>query len=267
MFLLPLLLMGFICAGTAQNLREKINSEGLIICSHRAAMSPDIPENSLYSMGRSKSSGLDMHEIDLAESKDGVLFLLHDKTLDRTAESTGLIAEKTSEELAEVKLKGLEEKLPKFEQTLEFAKQNQIFLMLDVKEASLEKVINLVEHFDMLDQVMVLTFNETRAQEALNLPQKFLLSVLITKEEDLDFYLCKTDDPYFLIAYLNQNAPVSLYEKTKNMGLPIVTDAMGEPDKEAQESGHQVYLEFIDKRQPDILVSDYPLQLRAAVED
>lgn len=262
-----LFLICFFHDANAQNLREKIDQEDLVICSHRAAMSPDIPENSLYSMQRSKSAGIDMHEIDLAESKDGVLFLLHDKTLDRTTESSGLISEKTSEELDKVKLKGLEEYLPKFEQVLKFAKENQIFLMLDVKEAPLEKVISMVEQFGMLEQVMVLTFSEERAKEALALPQQFLLSVLITKEDDLDFYLCKTDNPYLLIAYLNQNAPLSLYLKTTEMGLPIVTDTMRELDKKAQDIGEQYYLEFKKDRNPNILVTDYPLKLRTALRN
>jgi glycerophosphoryl diester phosphodiesterase len=251
----------------AQNLRGKIQSDKIIVCSHRAAMSPETPENSLYSMKRSKSAGLDMHEIDLAESKDGVLYLLHDKTLDRTTESTGLISDKHSEELDKVRLRGLEEPLPRFEHALEFAKENRIFLMLDIKEAPLEKVISMVDQFGMLDQVMVLTFSSERAEEALGLQKRFLLSVLITQEEDLDFYICKTNDPYHLIAYINQNASTSLFQKTRDLGLPIVTDVMGKVDQEAQYPENQSYTKFVALRKPNILVSDYPLLLRSALEN
>ncbi len=266
-FLVSILLLSFTPDAFTQSLRKKIDVEEIIICSHRAAMSPDIPENSLYSMQRSKAAGIDMHEIDLAESKDGILYLLHDKTLERTTEGSGFLTEKNSMELDKIKLRGLEENLQRFEHVLEFAKENEIFLMLDVKEASLKKVISLVESFGMLEQIMVLTFNEERAMEALELPQQFLLSVLVTKEEDLDFYLCKTDEPYYLIAYINQNASPTLYQKTTEMGLPIVTDAMGTPDQDALRDGVKVYQEFIKLRKPSVLVTDYPISLRAALED
>lgn len=251
----------------AQSLRKLLDESETLVFSHRAALSPDIPENSLYSMQKSLSAGITMHEVDLAESKDGVLFLLHDQTLDRTTEGSGALKEKTSAQLKEVKLLGLSENIPTFESALQFAKEHGIYLMLDVKEAPLQKVIDLVEKYDMLGHILVLTFQEDRAQEALDLKKPFLLSVLIREEDDLDFYLCKTDNPYLLAAYLNKGATLDLYAKTKDLGMPIITDVMGEIDDSARDTNPQVYLDFIEPRKPDILVTDYPLVLRSVLQN
>lgn len=56
----------------------------IIIIGHRGAMA-HLPENSLASYALAEEIGVDEIELDVRVSSDGVLFLLHDDTLDRTA--------------------------------------------------------------------------------------------------------------------------------------------------------------------------------------
>ncbi|WP_194776037.1 glycerophosphodiester phosphodiesterase family protein [Pararhodonellum marinum] len=249
-----------------QSLPEKILQDKLIVCSHRGVPTPDFPENSIAAMKISKEKGLLMHEIDLMESADGELYLLHDLTLDRTTTHSGLISDLQSSDLDSVMLLDNNEPLPRFDKVLDWAKANEVYLMLDVKQAPLKKVVGEVKKAEMLQQVMVLTFTETRAREAFELESDFLVSVLIEKAEDIDNYLCAMEDPNYLLAYLNKDAPLDLYEKVQKTGLPIITDVMGTIDQEALEKGIEVYLDFIQNRSPRILVSDYPLSLISALE-
>lgn len=56
------------------------------------------PENTLAAISNSKKEGASGVELDLAVTKDGHAVLLHDATVDRTSNGTGLIEEMTLEQ-------------------------------------------------------------------------------------------------------------------------------------------------------------------------
>lgn len=51
------------------------------------------PPNTLLAMERAMSMGADVLEVDVQQTRDGVMILRHDDTLDRTTDMTGLIAD------------------------------------------------------------------------------------------------------------------------------------------------------------------------------
>jgi glycerophosphoryl diester phosphodiesterase len=57
------------------------------------------PENTLYAFERAANLGMDLVEMDVHASADGVLVVMHDETVDRTTDGSGLIREKTLAEL------------------------------------------------------------------------------------------------------------------------------------------------------------------------
>jgi glycerophosphoryl diester phosphodiesterase len=242
---------------SAQSLRPLLDSEQTLVFMHRGALYPDFPENSMVGLHLAKEAGFTMLEIDIRESKDGVLYLLHDKTLDRTTHGEGSIADWESGELDKLGIKGTQETLPRFDSFLEAARENEIYLMLDVKNAALDKVMALVAEKNMLNRVVLLTFQLDRAEEAFGLDQRFLVSVLINEEEEFDEYLCKSSDAYHVAVYLNKDAHLSLYEKAGALGLPIITDVLGSIDEQAIKEP-SIYREFIEKRRPCVVVTDHP---------
>ncbi|WP_130274945.1 glycerophosphodiester phosphodiesterase family protein [Cecembia calidifontis] len=260
-----LLLLGlFQLPVAAQSLRSLLAQEQTLIFIHRAALHPEIPENSLTGLKLAIEAGFHMLEIDVMESRDGVLYLLHDRTLGRTTDDEGNISDWDSRDLDQLRLKNTQETLPRFESFLDISRELGIYLMLDVKSAVLEKVINLVSEKNMLDRVVLLTFELERAIEAIGLDKKFLVSVLINSEDEFDEYLCKSADPYQLAVYLNKGAPLELFGRARQLGLPIITDVLGNIDEHAQED-QRVYREFLEKRKPGIIVTDYPQLLKEAI--
>lgn len=65
---------------------------------HRGAAGT-APENTLASMRQALSIGVDGIEFDVHRSKDGVLMVIHDPTLDRTTNGSGTVSQMTSEEI------------------------------------------------------------------------------------------------------------------------------------------------------------------------
>lgn len=120
----------------------------LEIVVHRGANNL-APENSMASTLKCIEMGTDYVEVDVRMSQDGVLYILHDKTLDRTTNGSGLISETHSSEIDKLdagswfseNFKG--EKVPRLKAFLEeVAGRTKIYF--DVKDADLERLISLV---------------------------------------------------------------------------------------------------------------------------
>lgn len=75
----------------------KINKRPLVI-AHRGGTGI-FPENTLYAFENSWKLGVDILELDIHETADGKLVVIHDKTVDRTTDGEGNIREKTLEEI------------------------------------------------------------------------------------------------------------------------------------------------------------------------
>src|SRR4028119_1236280 len=90
-------LLGAPTAGAAPDKAPKTDSTVLNV-GHRGA-SGYAPEHTIPAYDLALEQGADYIEIDLQMTADGVLVAMHDDTLDRTTNCTGLVIEKTLEEL------------------------------------------------------------------------------------------------------------------------------------------------------------------------
>lgn len=60
---------------------------------------PVAPENTAAAFRAARGSGADVLELDVHQSKDGVPYVIHDATLDRTTDCAGVVAERTAAEI------------------------------------------------------------------------------------------------------------------------------------------------------------------------
>ncbi len=120
----------------------------LEIVVHRGANNL-APENTLSSTLKCVEMGTDYVEVDVRMSKDGVFYVLHDKTLDRTTNGTGLISETHSSEIDQLDAGSwfhadfAGEKVPRLRELLEAVK-GKTKIYFDVKDADLQRLIDLV---------------------------------------------------------------------------------------------------------------------------
>lgn len=95
--MLLLLLAG--CEGERSPLYEELASQGPLVIAHRGG--DDLaPESTVLAFQRAWDAGAHVLEVDIQRSVDGVLYIFHDATLDRTTEGTGPIADLTWDELS-----------------------------------------------------------------------------------------------------------------------------------------------------------------------
>lgn len=60
------------------------------------------PSNTLYAFRRAARAGADVLELDVHESADGAIVVIHDDTVDRTTDGTGAVSEMTLEQLQQL---------------------------------------------------------------------------------------------------------------------------------------------------------------------
>ncbi|AFH60295.1 glycerophosphodiester phosphodiesterase family protein [Paenibacillus caseinilyticus] len=73
-------------------------AEEVTVAGHRGYKAA-YPENTLLSFRKAVEAGASMLEFDLRRSKDGVVAVIHDDTVDRTTNGTGAVRDHTWEEL------------------------------------------------------------------------------------------------------------------------------------------------------------------------
>lgn len=86
---------------------------------HRGACG-HAPENTLASIWKARACRADLIEVDLRETSDGHLVLIHDETVDRTTNKTGFVAELSLDQLQRLNA-GNWQRIPTLEEALEIA--------------------------------------------------------------------------------------------------------------------------------------------------
>ena len=135
----------------AQQIREKLldrNLNSVIVVSHRADWR-NFPENSLEAIQSAIDMGVDVVELDLQRTKDGVLILMHDDRLDRTTTGRGKVSDWTLDSIRTLRLKNgcnikTIHKIPTLEEALILVK-GKIMINLDKADVYFDQVYELLE--------------------------------------------------------------------------------------------------------------------------
>lgn len=132
----------------ADNRGREINA-----VNHRGYYSA--PENTLAAFRLSKEMGFDMVECDVRFTEDNVAVLLHDKTVNRTSNGSGRIANMTFEQARTLDFgswKGAEykgEHIPTFSEFIDLCVELQLHPYVEVKNgATAEQIASLVQIVD-----------------------------------------------------------------------------------------------------------------------
>lgn len=124
--------------------------------AHRGGISDGYPENTLAAFQRAMAVGADVIELDLRGTKDGQLVVLHDETLDRTTDGTGLVTNFTLKELKKLNAGG-KEQIPTYEEVLQLVANTGTKLLLDIKSSSLlekREIVRLTEKYQANSDVI-----------------------------------------------------------------------------------------------------------------
>lgn len=162
-----------------------------VVAAHRGQPGPEAAENAMSSFEASLAAGVPFLEVDVATTRDGVLVLMHDDTLDRTTTGTGPVHLRTWEEIAGLKLERpdgtvLDEGIPRFAEVLAWGRKAGAFFELDVKKTTRwGDVVDAVRDAQVRDRVLVVTYSLDDAGTVHRLDSHLMISVSLDKPGDL----------------------------------------------------------------------------------
>lgn len=148
------------CKDTNQYLIEKLNSptgNSILVAAHRGYWRT-APENSLQAIKNSIDIGVDIVEIDIQKTKDNQFILMHDETLDRTTNGSGMVKDYTLDSLKQLYLKDVagtltKQKIPTLEEAMLLAK-GKILINLDKSENYISGIYKLLQETGTVQQAI-----------------------------------------------------------------------------------------------------------------
>lgn len=188
-------------------------SGGMVMASHRGGPAPGYPENGLETLQYATDNATIIHEIDVAESRDGVLFLLHDRTLGRTTTGDGMVADTDWDTIATLNLvdasgKVTDFKPPKLSDVLLWAKQTGTIVELDKKQTtSYRNIISHVRAAGAEQNVILITYNDNQAKEVARLAPDLMMTAGINSRDHQEELEAAGVDMTKLIAWMGINNP------------------------------------------------------------
>lgn len=164
-----LVTFAFGCKSTSGKSTKTAVATEFIVVGHRG-FPQKFPENSLSGIEGAIAAGRTRVEIDVHQSKDGELIVMHDETLGRTSNGNGMIAKLTYKEISQFKLATkadptvYEESIPTLDDVLKLMK-GKAELLIEIKEGGdlypgIEKrVVDLIKKRKGKDWCFVQSFS------------------------------------------------------------------------------------------------------------
>lgn len=146
-------------AKIVDEIRNPKSKNVLVVC-HRGDWR-NFPENSIPAIESVIEMGADVVELDIQLTKDSVLVLMHDGTIDRCTTGKGCVADLTYEELQKFYMKtahgtrcSLDLKVPTLREALEVCK-DRIVINIDKGYNHYGLVLALAEEMGMTEQILI----------------------------------------------------------------------------------------------------------------
>jgi glycerophosphoryl diester phosphodiesterase len=151
---------------------------------HRGAKGYE-PENTLISFQKALDLGVNQIELDIHLSNDGAIMVIHDKTIDRISNGTGLVTDLRCLQLQQFQL-DKKQYIPTLEEVLNLI-DKKCSVNIEIKSANLvEKLVLLIERFVSEKQwnyehFLVSSFEWVILEQLRNLLSQIPIAVLTEK--------------------------------------------------------------------------------------
>lgn len=270
--------LGFSQVSTAQKLNKVVvknlkelqqyftykKNNPIVISGHRGGMMPGFPENCIESCEKTLSLMPSFFEIDPRLTKDSVIVLMHDETIDRTTNGKGKVADHTYAELQAFFLKDRDKKMtnykiPTLMEMLKWGKDKTIF-NFDNKQIPWEIYSKLLKDTNYANIILsVRSLKEALFYYERN--DNVMFCVGINNMDDYNAYQNSGIPWNRIMAYVGYSMEPDqqeVYKLLRNNGVMCMIAVGPTKDKaKTDEQRKKGYLEELAKK-PDIVETDYP---------
>lgn len=249
----------------AQNQVDKIrkeflnaNSKTILVASHRA-VHHQLPENSIAAIKEAIRLGIDIAEIDIKVSKDGIPMLMHDGKIDRTTNGKGDLEDQNFDDLRKLHLVAngqvTDQQIPTLEEVLNVAKGN-ILIDLDLKTDHINPIIDVVKKtktqdivfffdsdYDMLSRV------DSASRDFMLMPRAYNYAMADSAIKRFTPQVIHIDEKFYTTEVC------SLIRKGK---ARIWINSLGETDAEIKKGSEKSAMSDLIKNGANIIQTDEP---------
>lgn len=242
-------------------------SKNVLVASHRA-VHHQLPENSLPAIKEAIRLGVDIVEIDVKVSKDGIPMLMHDGKVDRTTTGKGDLETQTFEELRKLRLRSngkvTEETIPTLEEALQTAK-GRILVDLDLKTEQIEKVIEVVKKVGAADFVFFFDSDYEILSKVDAASKKYMLMPRAYSQAMADSALTRFKPEVIHIDSKFYTPEVT--SLIRNKGARVWINALGEPDAEIRKGNARETLKSLTQQGANIIQTDEPEKVISVLKE
>jgi len=133
------------------------------------------PENTLAAFQHAIDTGADWIEMDVQQTKDGELVVIHDETVDRTTDGTGRVEDLTLEQIRALDA-GNGEKVPTFEEVIDLAKETGVGILPEAKSPHLYpgiemKMVDTLISKDYVQKAVIQSFDYDKLENIQKINQ------------------------------------------------------------------------------------------------
>lgn len=238
------------------------------ICAHRAntqkGIEAGIPENSLAAIEYAINAGVEMVELDVRPTSDGVLMLMHDNTIDRTTNGSGAIGNYTYQQLQQFYLKDesgklTSERIPTLEEALKKGK-GKLYFNLDVvsKNVAVVTIVSLLKKLDMEKEVLLyVSNNRNYAYDLKAANSSLLLHPMAKAADDITYFASSYTDNVQMMQLSTSDALAgTMVDEIKAKGWLIFSNIVGTNDTNMKSDNYSGLVGMINKR-INIVQTDY----------
>lgn len=249
----------------------------LLISGHRGTKEEGYPENSIEGFQQALSRVPLFFEVDPRLTKDSVIVLMHDETIDRTTNASGKLSDYTYEELLSIRLKDHEgnitaSMIPKLEEVFEWCKGKSV-VNLDRKDVPHQMIVDLIKKHKAEKYVMLTVHTGAQARYYHDRLPGIMLSVAVRNEAEYQDIAISGVPWENMIAYVGQSINESnrhIVEKLHANGVRCMVSFAPTHDRlRTTEQRMAAYLREVENSvyKPDIIESDYPVEVWSVFGD
>lgn len=255
---------------------ECLETQGAaLVSAHRGGPREGLPENAVETFAATLAAAPALIEADVATSSDGVLFLLHDDTLDRTTTGSGLASETpwaTIKALNLLDAGGAPTAFspPAFADALAFLKDRTI-LQVDIKKSTrYEDVIAEIVRQGAEDRVILIAYTTAQATRLHRLAPEMMVSLNVSTQSDLNRAVAAGVPAWRLLGFTGVEDPKPrLFSILNNQDVEVIFGTLGGRDSiddQIAASGDDSLYGSIAGMGADIIATDRPLAAQAALD-
>lgn len=268
-----------VCAATrVDSLREAIYSQSPfnrpVVIAHRGDWRSGT-ENSLRAIRSCIDMGVDIVELDIAMTRDSVLVLMHDDTIDRTTTGSGRVSDYTLAQLKEFNLLSpigvvTRQKIPTFKEALALCR-GRLLVQVDKWPSLKDILLKEASEAGCLDHIILRSsWSSSKINRDIGaLPEDVIyIPVLVCKgdgdDERLDDFLENFDTPVISFSFRHTDYPVlRRIKETRDKGYHVWLNSLwdtfngGHDDERAYENPSEAYGWLIDMG-ADMIFTDHP---------